>query len=96
MLHIALVGHVMNWLPCENDVDSSDLNVRRNDPIALDQTCVDACLAAEPINNSLVTTQHDQNGIATTTLYGSNPNVGEATLDHGQKIGLEQAELKRI
>ena len=55
-------------------------------PIALDQACVDACLAAEPIRNSQLgdNLAKPEWHCHHNHFMDSNPNVEwEATLDHG-------------
>ena len=71
------------------------------DPVALDQACADACLAAQPIPGSQLGDNlskadwhcHHDN------FKDSNPNVEwKATLEQAEKIGLgtREYELKRI
>ena len=71
------------------------------DPVALDQACVDACLAAQPLPNS----QLGQN-LATPgwnchhdNFKDSNPNIEwKATLEQAEKIGMGSRKytLKKV
>ena len=103
--HINLVIDISPYCDChgENDVPIlPDIGMFASfDPIALDQACVDACLAAEPIRNSQLgdNLAKPEWHCHHNHFMDSNPNVEwEATLDHGEKIGLgtRSYELKRI
>ena len=103
--HIALVQDISPNCDCHGENDAPilpDIGMFASfDPIALDQACADACLAAKPLPNS----QLSDNLAKPDWHYhhnhfmDSNPNVEwEATLDHGEKIGLGSRayELKKI
>ena len=66
------------------------------DPLALDQACVDACLASQPIRAS----QLGDNACpisSTTTTLGTPPGIGVATcLEHAEKIGLGSRDYELI
>ena len=103
--HIALVQDISPNCDCHVENDAPilpDIGMFASfDPIALDQACVDACLAAEPIRNSQLgdNLAKPEWHCHHNHFMDSNPNVEwEATLDHGQKIGLgsRNYELKRI
>ena len=103
--HISLIVDVSPNCDChgENDVPIlPNIGMFASfDPLALDQACVDACLAAEPIRNSQLgdNLAKPEWHCHHNHFMDSNPNVEwEATLDHGQKIGLgtRSYELKRI
>ena len=103
--HISLVQDISPNCDCHGENDAPilpDIGMFASfDPIALDQACVDACLAAQPIRNSQL-----GDNLAKPDWHchhnhfmDSNPNVEwEATLDHGEKIGLgtRNYELKKI
>ena len=71
------------------------------DPVALDQACVDACLAAAPLPNSQLgqnlakpgwNCHHDN-------FKDSNPNIEwKATLEQAEKIGMgtRRYTLKKV
>lgn len=103
--HIALVQDISPNCDCHGENDAPilpDIGIFASfDPIALDQACVDACLAAEPIRNSQLgdNLAKPEWHCHHNHFMDSNPNVEwEATLDHGEKIGLgtRSYELKRI
>ena len=103
--HIALVQDISPNCDCHGENDAPilpDIGMFASfDPIALDQACVDACLAAEPIRNSQLgdNLAKPEWHCHHNHFMDSNPNVEwEATLDHGEKIGLgtRSYELKRI
>ena len=103
--HIALVQDISPNCDCHGENDAPilpDIGMFASfDPIALDQACVDACLAAEPIRNSQLgdNLAKPEWHCHHNHFMDSNPNVEwEATLDHGEKIGLgtRSYEMKRI
>ena len=70
-------------------------------PVALDQACADACLAATPIADSQLGENLGEEGwhCHHDHFKDSNPNIEwKATLDQGEKIGLgtREYELKKI
>ncbi|MCD8249039.1 MAG: DUF362 domain-containing protein [Lachnospiraceae bacterium] len=93
--HIALVQDVSPNCDCHEENDAPILpNIgmfASFDPVALDQACADACLAAQPLPNSQLSDHlaqkdwechHDH-------FKDSNPNIEwRATLDQAEKIGL--------
>ena len=60
------------------------------DPVAIDQACADACLASEPLPNSVLSDNLTQEGQHHHDHFQTaNPNSEwRACLEHGEKIGL--------
>ena len=93
--HISLVIDVSPYCDCHGDNDMAilpDVGMFASfDPVALDQACVDACLAQQPIPGSLLDEKmhaegfcdhHDHfRNVTPETSWGS-------CLEHGEKIGL--------
>ena len=93
--HISLVQDISPNCDCHGENDAPilpDIGMFASfDPVALDQACADACLAAAPLPGSQLadnlakdgwTCRHDN-------FKDSNPNVEwKAQLEHGEKIGL--------
>ncbi|MGN0362067.1 MAG: DUF362 domain-containing protein [Bilifractor sp.] len=93
--HISLITDVSPNCDCHPENDAPilpDIGMFASfDPVALDQACVDACLAATPLPNSQLGDNlakpdwhhyHDH-------FLDSNPNVRwKETLEHAEKIGL--------
>ena len=103
--HISLVQDISPNCDCHGENDAPilpDIGMFASfDPVALDQACADACLAAQPIPGSQLGDNlskadwhcHHDN------FKDSNPNVEwKATLEQAEKIGLgtREYELKRI
>ena len=93
--HISLVQDISPNCDCHGENDAPilpDIGMFASfDPVALDQACVDACLAAQPLPNS----QLSQNlAKADWNCYhdnfkDSNPNIEwKATLEQAEKIGM--------
>ena len=103
--HISLVQDISPNCDCHGENDAPilpDIGMFASfDPVALDQACADACLAAQPIPGSQL---GDNLSKADWHCYhdnfkDSNPNVEwKATLEQAEKIGLgtREYELKRI
>ena len=101
--YISLIMDVSPNCDCHGENDAPILPnigmLASFDPVALDQACVDLCLAAEPIRNSQLGDHlaqkdwhhhHDH-------FFDSNPNVRyKETLAHGEKIGLGSREYELI
>lgn len=101
--HISLITDVSPNCDCHPENDAPILpNIgmfASFDPVALDQACVDACLAATPIRNSQLGDNlakpdwhhhHDH-------FLDSNPNVRwKETLEHAEKIGLGNRSYELI
>ena len=61
------------------------------DPVALDQACADACLAAEPMPNSVLGDHLREEGFHNHHDHFKNANPEsewETQLIHGERIGL--------
>lgn len=101
--HISLIVDVSPNCDCHSENDAPILpNIgmfASFDPVALDQACVDACQAADPIRNSQLGDNlakpnwhhhHDH-------FKDSNPNVSwEETLIHAEKLGIGTREYELI
>ena len=101
--HISLITDVSPNCDCHPENDAPILpNIgmfASFDPVALDQACVDACLAATPIRNSQLGDNlakpdwhhhHDH-------FLDNNPNVRwKETLEHAEKIGLGSRSYELI
>jgi len=101
--HISLIVDVSPNCDCHSENDAPILpNIgmfASFDPVALDQACVDACQASEPIRNSQLGDNlakidwHRNND----HFKDSNPNVAWVeTLEHAEKIGLGTREYELI
>ena len=103
--HISLVVDVSPYCDCHSENDAPILpNIgmfASFDPLALDQACVDACLAATPLPNSKLT---DNMARADFVDYGDHfrnttpKSEWKTCLAHAEKIGLgtREYELVRI
>ena len=103
--HISLVQDVSPNCDCHCENDAPilpDIGMFASfDPVALDQACVDACLAAQPLPNSQLSQNlaksdwkcyHDN-------FKDSNPNIEwKATLEQAEKIGMGSRKytLKKV
>ena len=103
--HIALVQDISPNCDCHGENDAPilpDIGMFASfDPVALDQACADACLAATPIANSQLGENLAREGwhCHHDHFKDSNPNIEwKATLDQGEKIGLgtREYELKKV
>ena len=103
--HISLVQDVSPNCDCHGENDAPilpDIGMFASfDPVALDQACVDACLAAQPLPNS----QLGQNLAKSDwkcyhdNFKDSNPNIEwKATLEQAEKIGMGSRKytLKKV
>jgi len=103
--HISLVQDISPNCDCHGENDAPilpDIGMFASfDPVALDQACVDACLAAQPLPNSQLgdnlakpgwNCRHDN-------FLDSNPSVEyRAQMEHAEKIGLGSRKyvLKKV
>ena len=101
--HISLITDVSPNCDCHAENDAPilpDIGMFASfDPVALDQACADACLAATPISNSQLGDHladphwhhhHDH-------FLDSNPNVRwKETLEHAEKIGIGTREYELV
>ena len=93
--HISLIVDVSPFCDCHSENDAPILpNIgmfASKDPVALDQACADACLAAEPVRNSLLGDRMHQEGFHDHHDHFKNTtpeSEWETQLTHGEKIGL--------
>lgn len=93
--HISLIVDVSPFCDCHSENDAPILpNIgmfASKDPVALDQACADACLAAEPVRNSLLGDRMHQEGFHDHHDHFKNTtpeSEWETQLIHGEKIGL--------
>ncbi len=101
--HISLVVDVSPNCDChgENDVPIlPDIGMFASfDPLALDQACVDACLAAKPMPHSQLTDHMEAPDFVDHHDHFSNSNPESewrSCLDHAEKIGLGNREYELI
>ncbi len=102
--HISLVVDVSPYCDCHPENDAPilpDLGMFvSRDPVALDQACADACLAAEPLRNSVLGDHlhdesfhhHHHDHFKNTTPESE----WETQLTHGEKIGLGSRQYELI
>ncbi len=101
--HINMVLDISPNCDCHNENDAPILpNIgmfASFDPVALDQACIDACLAATPMPNSQLSdnlAKHDWHHHHDHFL-DSNPNVRyKETLAHAERLGLGSREYELI
>lgn len=93
--HISLVQDISPNCDCHDENDAPilpDVGMFASfDPVALDQACVDACLASAPMPNSQLSDNLNKPGwhVHEDHFLNSNPNVRwKETLSHAEKIGL--------
>ena len=101
--HISLICDVSPNCDCHSE---NDIPIIPNigmlasfDPVALDQACVDACLAANPMPNSQLSDNLAKIGWKKQGDHftDSNPNVRwKETLSHAEKLGLGSREYELI
>ena len=101
--HIALAVDVSPCCDCHN---FSDVPIVPNvgmfasfDPLALDQACVDACMAANPMPHSQLSDNMKKPGFADwgDPFRNSTPeSEWRSCLDHAEKIGLGTREYELI
>ena len=102
--HISLVVDVSPYCDCHPENDAPilpDLGMFvSRDPVALDQACADACLAAEPLRNSVLGDHlHDENFHHHHHDHFKNTtpeSEWETQLIHGEKIGLGSRQYELI
>ena len=93
--HISLVMVVSPNCDCHGENDAPilpDLGMFASfDPLALDQACVDACLAADPMPNSQLSDNLARPGFVDRHDHFRNSrpeSEWQACLEHAEKIGL--------
>ena len=101
--HISLVVDVSPNCDCHCENDAPILpNIgmfASFDPLALDQACVDACLAATPLPGSQLTDEMSRPGFHDHHDHFTNSapeSEWRSCLDHAQKIGLGNREYELI
>lgn len=101
--HISLIVDVSPHCDCHAENDAPILpNIgmfASFDPLALDQACVDACLAATPLPNSRLTDEmaHEDFCDHHDHFENTTPNAEYKTcLNHAEKIGLGTREYELI
>ena len=101
--HISLIVDVSPYCDCHSENDAPILpNIgmfASFDPIALDQACVDACLKAKPIEDSLLGDNMKKEGFVDHHDHFKNTTPEsdwQNQLAHGEKIGLGTREYELI
>ena len=103
--HVALVQDISPNCDCHMENDAPilpDIGMFASfDPVALDQACADACLAAAPLPNSQLSGNLAKPGwnCYHDNFKDSNPNIEwKATLEQAEKIGMgtRQYVLKKV
>ena len=103
--HVALVQDISPNCDCHGENDAPilpDIGMFASfDPVALDQACADACLAAAPLPNSQLSGNLAKPGwnCHHDNFKDSNPNIEwKATLEQAEKIGMgtRQYVLKKV
>lgn len=101
--HISLIVDVSPFCDCHSENDAPiipDIGMFASfDPVALDQACVDACLKAEPMPNSLLHDHLCQEGFVDQHDHFKNvrpESDWRNQLAHGEKIGLGSRDYELI
>lgn len=100
--HISLIMDVSPNCDCHPENDAPilpDIGMFASfDPLALDQACVDACMAANPMPHSQLSDNMKKPGFADwATVRNSTPGIRMAQLPrHAEKIGLGTREYELI
>lgn len=101
--HISLVQDVSPNCDCHSENDAPilpDIGMFASfDPVAIDQACADACLAAAPMPNSQISDNMCKCGFHDfgDNFKNSNPEIEwKSQLSHGEKIGLGSREYELI
>ncbi len=101
--HISLVVDVSPNCDCHCENDAPILpNIgmfASFDPLALDQACVDACLASDPMPHSQLTDHMSQPGFHDHHDHFTNSapeSEWKSCLEHAEKIGLGSRQYERI
>ena len=106
--HISLIVDVSPYCDCHPENDAPilpDLGMfASKDPLALDQACVDACLAAEPLPNSVLGDHLHEEGFHHHHHHQHHDHFRNTTpesewetqLTHGEKIGLGSRQYELI
>ena len=101
--HISLIVDVSPYCDCHPENDAPILPnigmLASSDPVALDQACVDLCLKAEPLHDSVLGDHLKQPGFKDLHDHFLNTtpdSVWETQLSQGQKIGIGSRKYKLI
>ena len=101
--HISLIVDVSPNCDCHGENDAPilpDIGMFASfDPLALDQACVDACLAATPLPNTQLSDNMAREGFVDHHDHFKNSNPESewrACLDHAEKIGIGSREYELI
>ena len=101
--HINLIVDVSPFCDCHSENDAPILpNIgmfASYDPIAIDQACADACLAATPFENSLIGDNMKKEGFVDYHDHFKNSSPESEwkfQLSHGEKIGIGSREYELI
>ncbi|MCR5745256.1 MAG: DUF362 domain-containing protein [Bacteroidales bacterium] len=106
--HISLIVDVSPYCDCHPENDAPilpDLGMfASKDPLALDQACVDACLAAEPLPNSVLGDHLHEEGFHQHHHHQHHDHFRNTTpesewetqLTHGEKIGLGSRQYELV
>jgi len=99
--HICLVQDISPKCDCHGGNDSPilpDIGMFASfDPVALDMACVDACLACEPLPNTVLTENMEKGHCNHDHFGNANPDTDwRSTLEQGEKIGLGTREYEIV
>ena len=102
--HISLIVDVSPYCDCHPENDAPilpDIGMfASKDPLALDQACADACLAAQPIRNSVLGDHLHEEGFHVhhhDHFKNTTPeSEWETQLIHGEKIGLGSRQYELV
>ena len=101
--HLSLIVDVSPYCDCHPENDAPilpDIGMfASKDPVALDQACADACLAAEPLRNSVLGDHLHEEGFHDHHDHFKNTtpeSEWETQLIHGEKIGLGSRRYELI
>ena len=101
--HVSLIVDVSPYCDCHGENDAPILpNIgmfASFDPIALDQACADACLAAKPIENSVLGDNMKSDCFEDHHDHFKNTtpeSEWKSQLSHGEKIGLGSREYELV
>lgn len=101
--HISLIVDVSPNCDCHSENDAPilpDLGMFASfDPLALDQACADACLAAHPLHNSQIDDNLSQADFADLhdNFKNSRPEIDwKSCLEHAEKLGIGSRDYELI
>ena len=101
--HLSLVVDVSPYCDCHPENDAPilpDIGMfASKDPVALDQACADACLAANPLRNSVLGDHLHEHGFHDHHDHFKNTtpeSEWETQLIHGEKIGLGSRQYELV